>query len=165
MRVVAPAVVEELLELVTADVAEDAAVRLAVEEPGGPAGARHAVRARAQHLHDPADGPVCDELPGEHGALHVQPLAEVDHVLPAGCARLGARLRELVEGGDRRLVGEVVLAVLHHPQAEPAAVRGDGGTRDQLHPLVGQHGLFAWRRPRHPGSAGRVRPTFAGSGS
>jgi hypothetical protein len=132
-RVVAAAVEEHLLELVAADVAEDAAVGVPVEEPVGSGASVHPVRAHPHDRDDTADGTVRYQLAGVDRALHVQPLAVVDGVLLAGRLRFGACLRQLAESGHRGLVGEVVLAVVEDPQAEVGPVDGNGGAGDELH--------------------------------
>jgi hypothetical protein len=131
--VIAAAVEEHLLELVAADVAEDAAVGVPVEEPGRPGGGVHPVGAQAEDLDDAADGAVSDEPAGVDSALDVQALAVVDGVLLAGCLCFGACLRQLAEGGHRGLVGEVVLAVVENAEAEVGPVDGDRGAGDELH--------------------------------
>ncbi len=61
-----------------------------------------------------------------HRALDVHALAEIDRVPAPGLGRRHARLGELGEGGEGRLVvAEEVLAMAHHPAAErPRAAQG-----------------------------------------
>jgi hypothetical protein len=153
-RVVAAAVEEHLLELMTADVAEDAAVGAPVEEPVGPGASAHPVRAHPHYLDDPADGTVRYQLAGVDRALHVQPLAVVDGVLLAGCLGFGACLRQLPEGGHRGLVGEVVLAVVEHAEAEVGPVDRDRGAGDEVYPGIVERLLLG---------AGRVDVRVAGA--
>ena len=141
LRLAGAGVVQELLELMAADVGEDAARLFARPEPIGPAGRRAAVRPETDHLHHAADGAALDELPGAHGALHVQPLGVVDHVFPAGLGDLAPRGLELLEGGEGRLVGEVILARIHHAEAERAALVRHGGGGDELDLALLEHGL------------------------
>ena len=104
------------------------------------------MRPEADDLHHAADGALLDQLPGAHGAFHVQPLAEIDHVFPAGRLHLGARGGELVERGEGRLVGEIVLAGIHHAQAERAALAGHGGGGHEQDLRLFQHGFEARQR-------------------
>ena len=100
------------------------------------------MRPHAEHLDHPPDSAVANELASEHRALHVQPLAEVDRVLLAGLGRHGPHLGELGQRSHGRFVGEVVLAVRHHTQAEARSPRGDRRARDELDPVVGQDGVL-----------------------
>ncbi len=125
------AVREELLVLVAAEVAQDPPVLLALEEPGRSAGLAEPVRRQNRHVDDPADGSLLQEIGREHGGLILEPLAVVDHVL---AARLGGdfpRLVQLPHRGERRLVGKVVLARLHHLAADRPPLRSHGVACDE----------------------------------
>ena len=142
---------EELIDLMRADVAEDAAVLHIVVEPGGPAAKSAAVRARllvdlvgcdVDGLNHLADRALLDEFARVHRRLHFQPFAVKDPVDPLRfCDGLADR-REVFECGDARLVREEVLAVLHRAHADAGAfvrfLRGqhelDGRTRSEPHP-------------------------------
>ena len=132
-------VVENLLDLVAADIAEDAAVLGAAVEPVRPlVRGPQAVRPHADDLQDPADSALFYQLASQDGALDVQPLAEIDKVPPPRPRAGGLDGVELREGGEGGLVGEVVLAVLHHPDAEGGAVAGDGSRCHELYFGVGE---------------------------
>ncbi|EDY16493.1 hypothetical protein CfE428DRAFT_5916 [Chthoniobacter flavus Ellin428] len=83
------------------------------------------------HLHDAADGALLDQLPGTHRALHMQALAEVDHVLLAGGLHLFASSGQLSQGGERGLVREIVLAGVHHSQTQRSTLARHGGAGDE----------------------------------
>ena len=167
------AVEQELFELVAADVAEDAAVLDPVEEPGGARRLAQPVGAEAKDLDDAADRAAVHEVARVQGALHMQAFAVIHHVLPTGGGGDGAGARQLIQRGERRLVGKIVLARLHHPAAERSAVARHGGRRDQAHLRVGEDLV---ERARHPDlgvlraegvNLGRVRienPFQAGAG-
>ena len=99
LGVVSAAVEKELLDLVAANVAEDAAVFGAFEKPRGPSRRVEPVRTEAEDADDAADGALGDELAGENRALHVESLAVIDHVFPAGFCRDRARVVELRQRG------------------------------------------------------------------
>ncbi len=132
------AVEEELLDLVAADVAEDAAVLGALEEPLGATGGAQAVGAEAEDLDHASDGVLMDQSAGVNGALDVEALAIINGIFFPGAGDSGAGLIELIEGGEGGLVGEVILAGFHDFAAERAAVAGDGGGGDERDVGVGQ---------------------------
>ena len=97
---------QELLDLVAADVAQDAAVLFLFKEPGRARGRAQAVRPHADDLHHAADGSGLDELAGVNGAFHLQPFAVIYKVFSA-CFRDGfLYVGELLKCGERRFVGE-----------------------------------------------------------
>ena len=75
---------KKLLDLVAADVAEDAAVARPLEEPRGTTGLAEPVRRKTHHLKHAADRAAVNEVAGDDGALHVKPLAIINHVFAAG---------------------------------------------------------------------------------
>jgi hypothetical protein len=77
-------IVQELLDLVAADIAQDAAVLLALKEPSRALGLAQAVRGEIDHLEDAPNPALVDQLPSQHRALDVQALAEVDVPLQPG---------------------------------------------------------------------------------
>ncbi len=115
-----------------ADIAKNPAVFRPFEKPAGPGGVIEPMRSKAHHLDDPSDRPVPDQFPGKDGAFHMEPLAVIDHVFSARSRGRRARLLQLVERGERRLVGEVILARLHHANAERASIGGNGRRRDEM---------------------------------
>lgn len=65
------------------------------------------------------------------GAI-LEPLAVHDRVDAPGLRLHAPHLGELLERRDARLVGHVVLAVLHDPDADGRAIDGDRRTQDEL---------------------------------
>jgi hypothetical protein len=136
-----------LLDLVAADVAQDAAKFFPFKKPGGACGRVHAVRPQAEHLDDPADGSLPDEVARMDGAFDVQPLAVIDHVFaPCASDRL-AGLGKLIERGEGGLVRKVVLPSLQDPATDRAALGRDGRGRDQLHGGIVENLVEAARLP------------------
>ena len=133
--------VQELLELVAADVGEDAAHAALVVEPRRARLVHQVVRRHDQHLQHAADGAAAHQLARLPGRRVVQPLAVVDQVLAAGRRHRGAGRGELAEGRERPLVGEVVLARRQHLPADGGARVGDGGGRHQADGGVGEDRL------------------------
>lgn len=118
---------KELFALVAAYVAEDTAVFLFLKKP---AWSRRGIKTMwtcAKGLNNLANRSGGDQLPGAHGALDMDALAVVNGILsPRGLAS-AARLLELFQSGERRFIGEVVLASLHNPAPErPSFVRHGG---------------------------------------
>ena len=115
-------IVQALLNLMAADVHENAAVLLRVPEPVGAVSGTQPVRAEADHLQHAADGTVPDELPGMDGGFDVQSFGVVDGEFAARFSDFLARCVELLERRKRRLVGEVIFAVVQRPQPERTAL-------------------------------------------
>ena len=101
------------------------------------------MRPEADDLDHPADGALLNEVAGVYGAFHMQALAVIHHVFLPGFGGLLFGAVQLFEGGERRLVGEIILAGVHHPQPERAALGGDRRTRDQPHLRILQDLRFA----------------------
>ena len=138
---------KELLDLVAADIAEDAAILLFFKEPGRARSRVEAVGAHADDLHHPADGPRLDQFPGVHRRLDLQALAVADGVLAAGLGHDVFDHRQLFQGGQRRFVGEIVLARAHHAHPQRRALGGHAGAGHQFDGRVGQHLFFAFGQP------------------
>ena len=83
-------------------------------------------------MDDLANGTGGDEVGGIHRGLYVETLGEIHHVFAAGAGDDCLGLVELVQGSERRLIGEVVFAGGHDAAAEGAAVARDGGGADEL---------------------------------
>ena len=83
-------VVQELFDLVAADVHQNAAVLLLLPEPRRAARRVQPMRAQADDLQHAADGAVANELSGMDGRLDVQALGVIDG---EDCARSRATLR------------------------------------------------------------------------
>ena len=83
-----------------------------------------------------ADRARPDQLARPHGGRVLETLAEADRVDAPGLCLDPARLGQLPERRERRLVAHVVLAVAHRLDAERPALARDGGAHDQLDPRV-----------------------------
>ena len=84
-----------------------------------------AVRPEADRLDHAADRAGLDQLAGPDRRAVLESLAVHDRVDAARLRLHAPHLGELLERGDARLVGHVVLAVLHHADAERRALVGD----------------------------------------
>ena len=156
-----------------ADVTQDTAVFLPLEEPRRTARRTQTVRAEADDLDHPADGALFDELAGVHGTFHMQALAVIHHVFLSGFGGFFLCAVQLFQRGERRLIGKVILAGVHHPQAERTALGGDRRTRDQPHRRVFQNlrltaggtgaGMFL-EKGVHLGGVGIVHPFKGAAG-
>lgn len=108
--------------------------------------------------------PAPDELSCEDCALHMQPLAKINHVLPAGlCNGLTCGF-ELVNRGEWRFVSEIIFPGRHHAQAERAPKVRDGRRRDQMNFRIVQDGIQR-TRDRTPGNVSTNAAIFSGSES
>src|SRR5665647_165211 len=136
-------VVQDLLDLVRTDVAQDAAVLVLLEEPRRPGCRREAVRPEADHLHDASDRAGLDELGREHGRLDVDAFGVVDAVLAARAGYGFSRRGELLESREGCLVREVVLARVHDAQTQRAALGCHSGARDEADLGVVEHFVLA----------------------
>ena len=109
---------------------------------------RDPVRPEADRLDHPSDRARLDQVAGLDRRAVLEALAVHDRV---DAFRLGldlAHLGELIEGGDARLVGHVVLAVLHHPDPERRPLDRDARAEDQLDRRVVQDLVLAAGRLR-----------------
>ena len=123
---------EELVELVRGDVAEDAAVALLLEEPGGPGLRVHPVRPEADGLDDLADGAGLHQLARLHRGPVLEPLAVDDRVDAARLRLHPPHLGQLLERRHAGLVDHEVLAVAHDLDAERRALVRDRGAGHEL---------------------------------
>jgi hypothetical protein len=103
--------VQELLDLMRADIADDAAGDGAVEEPGGARRGPHLVRAETRRLDDAADCPLGHQLACFDRAAAVPMLVGVQPPEPAGRALNALDLHQLLERGYGWLIREHVLRV------------------------------------------------------
>ena len=78
----------------------------------------------------------------QNGALVMQPLRVVDHIFLPGLLHLFPGGGQLLQGGEGSLVGKIILAGVHGPQAQGAALAGDGGPGDHHGLRVLQHFLL-----------------------
>jgi hypothetical protein len=122
-----------------ADVAQDATKFFAFEKPRGARWLIQAMRSQADHLKNAADGALLHEIGREHRRLVVNAFAIINHVLSPGAGRDTAGLLELLDRGERRFVGEVVLASFHHATTNRAALRRHRRGGDELHFGIGQN--------------------------
>ncbi|MNP82308.1 hypothetical protein D3C76_1809070 [compost metagenome] len=74
------------------------------------------MRACADHLYHAADGAFLDQLAGKHGALHVQAFAVIDPPFEPRLFRFPSCPIDLLQRGKGRLIGKIMLAVLHRPK-------------------------------------------------
>ena len=146
LRVLHAAVIQELLDLMAADVTEDPAVFVLFKKPVRAAlRIAHPVRAEAVDVDGPSDGSLFDQLPGEDGGLHMDALAVIDHIFSSGLLyHLLCRLK-LLQAGEGSLVRKIVLPRRHHPKPKRAAQAGHRGSAYQLHLRVGKDLLLACR--------------------
>ena len=122
---------QELLALVAGDVAEDAAVARALEEPGRALVVADSVGAEAGGVDDLADGAGLDQFARLHRAARFVVLG-IEHGEDA--AGLGLHVPEraqFVERDHARLVGHHVLAMPHGGSGNFGAVAGDGRSQYQ----------------------------------
>ncbi len=117
-------------------------------EPRRPARRRDAVRAETDGLHDAADGAGLHQLAGSHRRTILEPLAVHDRVDALRLSLHTAHLGELLERRDARLVGHVVLAVLHDADAEGRAIDRNRRAQDELNARILQDLVLAPRELR-----------------
>src|SRR5262245_65621778 len=104
------------------DVAEDAAVALALEEPRGPGLRIHTMRPEPDGLDHLANGAGLHQLACLDRRLVLVPFAVQDRVDPLRLRLHAADLLELLERGHARLVDHGVLAVPPDLDADRRAV-------------------------------------------
>ena len=146
---------------------------------GGRDRRRHAMRPEPDRLHDVADRAGLHQLARPDGRAVLEPLAVHDRVDAAGLGLHAPHLGQLLERRDARLVGHVVLAVLHHADADRRALVRNRRAQHQLDGRVLENLVLAardldcgnrfetpppgpvlWRKPRPvpPRRAARRRP-------
>src|SRR5687767_11036231 len=96
-----------------ADVAEDTAVALAVEEPRGALVVVELVGAEADSVDDFTDAALADKLAGADGRARLEVLGVADRVDAAGFLLDATELVELAQARHPGLVAHDVLAVAH----------------------------------------------------
>ena len=77
-------VVEELLDLVAADITQDSAVAFLLIKPIGTAAGIFSVRTHAKYLDHTANGTLLYQLSCENSSFYMDSLTVVNHVLSAG---------------------------------------------------------------------------------
>ncbi len=150
---------EELVDLVRADVDEDAAVGRGIEEPRRPVLQVQGVRPETDRVHDLADPSLFDDPLGAEHRRRAESLAE-DHEIPAtGLALHVAYGRELRGRGDARLVGDHVLAGAHRVDRDLRAFARNCGGHHDIHivaeRIVGARVRILGRQPRTDAFVGR----------
>ena len=138
---------KELLNLVAADVAENAAEVATIVEPLRTT-APFPVRTGSQGLHDAANRALQHQLSGKDRALYVQTLAVIHRVFLPGLRHHCFGIGQLFKGGERRFIREIVLTRGHRFQPQCTAPGRDGGTRHQAHLVVVEYHV---QRRRHVG--------------
>ena len=138
-----PGVVDELVSLVRAYVAEDAAVARRIPKPIGTGRFIHLVRGQVHGLHHFSDGARVYQFARLHRGPHFQALGVHDGEHAAGLFHRPADLGELRQRGHGRLVAEVVFTVAHHAHAQRRAQIGDGRAGHQLDGGVAQDLVLA----------------------
>ena len=103
------------------------------------------MRTEPDRLHDVADGAGLHQLARPDGRAVFEPLAVHDRVDAAGLRLHAAHLGQLLERRDARLVGHVVLAVLHHADADRRAVGRNRRAQHQLDARVLENLVLAAR--------------------
>ncbi|MPM93805.1 hypothetical protein SDC9_140947 [bioreactor metagenome] len=125
-------IVEELLDLMAADVGQNTAVLFFLEEPIRTFLFIQAMRSKTRHLDDAADPSLFDQLAGKHSAFHMQSFAEIYPIFFAGLGHYFFGLFQLLKCREAGLVGEVVFPCPHDAVAQSAAQIRNGRSRNQL---------------------------------
>ena len=108
-------IIQELLKLMAADIAQDTAVLFPFKEPCGPSGSTKPMRSETCHGNHLADFSALRDITGQDGSFIMQTFCIIHHVfLPCfrHCFLCGF---QLFKGGERRLVGKVILSRVHGP--------------------------------------------------
>jgi xylonate dehydratase len=123
---------QELVELVRSDVAEDPAVPRRIPEPRRALRRMNAMRPESNRLHDVTDRAGLHELTRLHRRRVLEPFAVADRIDPLRRCLHATHFGELRPRREPRLVGHVVLVVLHHPNAERRSLVGHDGRQHEL---------------------------------
>src|SRR5207248_10811353 len=110
--------VQEVVGLMRADVGDNAAVPLALEEPPRPMLDVQSVRSESHGLQDASDDARFDQLSGLDHAAVARALAVIDQVQPTGLTLNASGFLEHVQLGEAGLVAHEVLAMPHDADAE-----------------------------------------------
>src|SRR6266850_2366429 len=133
---------QKLIRLVRADVTDDAAVTLAVEEPLRTRLRVHAMRAQPHCLDDLTDGACFDQLSGLDRRSILEPLAVHDRVDATSFSLNATHFSELCERNNARLIRHVVFAVTHHFDPERGTPCGYRRAQDELDRVVFKDFIF-----------------------
>ncbi|MNI62088.1 hypothetical protein D3C73_1173930 [compost metagenome] len=115
-RIPVAGVIQKLLYLMAADIAQNAAVLLPFEEPAGPACRVQAVWPRPDYLKYPADRSLLNQVTGIDRTFHMQPFTEISHIFTAGLLGLRTCGCKLLKASERSLVCKIIFTVSHHFQ-------------------------------------------------
>ena len=147
LGVLCAGIVEELLDLVAADIAEDAPIFFPLKKPCRPRGSVQAMGPHANDLEHPANGAGAYQLPCIDRRFHLQPLAVVYRVFPAGLGNDRFHLGQLLQRGQGRFIGEIVLPRFHHTDAQCGPLIGHTSGGHKLCFRILQNLRFRGRRP------------------
>ncbi len=142
LGILGPGIEKKLLDLVAADVAQDAAGFFLLKKPGGPRGGIQPMRSKADDLEHPPNRPFLNQLPGINGGLNVKALRIIGGVFQAGLGGLAADGGQLFEGGQGWFVGEVIFAMVHSAQAQRSSQARHRRAGDQLQGRIIQNFLL-----------------------
>ena len=109
---------QKLFDLMAADIAKNAAVLPAFEKPIRAGRRVQPMRAHADGLDYAPDRAFGNQLSGENRVLHMNTLAVVHRILPVCTGGRFARRFQLRKRRQRRLVRKIILAGIHHTQAQ-----------------------------------------------
>ena len=101
---------KNLLELMTADIGEDAAAFERVEEPCRASGLGQAMGCEAKDMDDLSQASRGNDLPGHYGRGNVHALAVIDEDLPSGFPNELPGFLELGEGGSEGFCRKKILS-------------------------------------------------------
>ena len=123
---------QKLVDLVGADVAQDAAVGVRFEEPGRADRLVQPVRRQIDRLHDAADLTRLDQPQRGGHRGHLEALRKADREDTAGFRDDLLQFRELRQRRHAGLVRHDVLAVPHRRRGQGGAVARDGADDDDV---------------------------------
>ena len=158
---------QELVDLVGADVAQDAAMRVLLEEPGRADRAVQAVRRQIDGLHDAADLTGLDQPQRRGHRGHLEALREADREDAAGFRDDLLQFRQLRQRGHAGLVRHDILAVPHRRRGQRRAIARNGADDDGVDGGILQQGVAIGDFPqigeplaeaRQHARVGRFRP-------
>src|SRR5207248_2720615 len=113
-------------DLMSADVTDDAAGYVVVEEPLGARGRTGRMRAEAGRLDHSTDGSLGYELAGANRAAPIPVLVRIQAPQAARLALSLLNVGELLEADNRRLVGDDVLSGAHGADVNAGAIGRHG---------------------------------------
>ena len=114
------------------NVADNSAVFCVIEKPGWAVLGIHPVRTHSDRLYYPANGTGLHQFSSLHRRPVFQALTEHDRLNALHFRLHTLDFGKLIQKGDARLVGHVILAMLHHADSQRRALLRDDGTQDKL---------------------------------